>query len=177
MATSQTQRSTTHPVAAVRQDLSVGLHTVTEFNQSIRYADTKAGALAAVQTLAVTILATRREAGIAGLAPAVTFAVGLLLVLVSAALLAAGQFPRLSNSPAAGVRSRIAFPALATMQPIDVLSPPPLVRQHEQVWQQASDLAAIAIKKYRWLHRATVSTLFTLATVLLWLGVTTWLTP
>jgi hypothetical protein len=33
----------------------------------------------------------------------------------------------------------------------------------------------IAMTKYRWLHRAMVSTLGTLAAVLLWIGVPTWI--
>ncbi|MEU8235353.1 Pycsar system effector family protein [Actinoplanes sp. NPDC048967] len=162
-------------MTALQQDLSIGLHTVTEINQSIRYADTKAGALAAVQALAVTVLANRRAAGTADLVPMVVFTVGLGLVLASAGLLVAGQVPRLSRPTAAG--SRIAFPALATMSALDVLTTPSPAGQHEQVWRQASDLASIAMAKYRWLHRATVATFLTLATVLLWLGVTAWFTP
>ncbi|RSM48019.1 hypothetical protein DMB66_47155 [Actinoplanes sp. ATCC 53533] len=159
---------------ALRQDLSIGLHTVTEINQSIRYADTKAGALAAVQALAVTVLANRSAAGTADLAPALLFALGLVLVMASAALLVAGQFPRLSNKTAPG--SRNAFPALAMMPPLSVQTAPSLARQHQQVWQQAADLANIAMTKYRWLHRATVGTFLALATVLLGLGMTAWFT-
>jgi hypothetical protein len=175
MAISRTQHRKLSPVETLRQDLLIGLHTVTEINQSIRYADTKAGALAAVQALAVTVLANRRAAGASELVPTVVFTVGLTLVLASAALLVAGQVPRLSRPAARG--SRIAFPTLATMPAPDVLTTPSLPRQHEQVWRQASDLASIAVTKYRWLHRATVGTFLTLATVLLWLGLTTWFTP
>jgi pycsar effector protein len=158
---------------ALRQDLSVGLHTVTEFNQSIRYADTKAGALAAVQALAVTVLAARRDSASADRLAIILFGVCLLGVLTSAALLAVGQTPRLI----AGARpSRISFPSLAGMTPDDVTAPPSLAAQHEQIWRQAASLAAIAMTKYRWLHRAMVSTLLTLAVVLLWLALTTWFT-
>jgi hypothetical protein len=61
------------------------------------------------------------------------------------------------------------------MRWIDIRRTPTRMRQQEDVWRQAADLAAIAIIKYRWLHRAMVSTIGTLAAVLVWLGVTTWL--
>jgi hypothetical protein len=175
MTISQTRRGRAQLAEARRQDLSVGLHTVTEINQSIRYADTKAGALAAVQALAVTVLASHRTAGTTDLFPTAMFTLCLFLVLTSAALLVAGQFPRLSDKTA--IKSRIAFPALAVMPPLDVLTTPSLGRQHHHVWQQASDLAAIAMTKYRWLHRATVGTFLSLATVLGWLASTAWFTP
>jgi hypothetical protein len=35
----------------LQHDLSLALHTITETSQAIRFADTKAGALAGVQTL------------------------------------------------------------------------------------------------------------------------------
>lgn len=173
MAIPRIQQSNSRQAEALRQDLTVGLHTVTEINQSIRYADTKAGALAAVQALSVTVLLNRSAAGTASLAPTLFFTLGLLLVLLSATLLVAGQVPRLSRKTAAGCRT--AFPALAAMATPEVLIAPSLTTQHDQVWRQASDLAVIAMTKYRWLHRATVATFLTLAAVLLWLGVTTWL--
>jgi hypothetical protein len=45
-----------HRADAVRHNLAVGLHAVTEINQTIRYADTKSAALAGIQALAVTVL-------------------------------------------------------------------------------------------------------------------------
>ena len=159
-------------IDVIRQDLSVGLHTVTEFNQSIRYADTKAGAMAAVQALALTVLAARRDAGATDLPSALLFLAGLVGILVSAVLLAAGQMPRRVKNGGPVARSRIAFPSLSAMPIADILPPPPLSVQHEQVWRQASELSTIAMAKYRWLHRALVSTLCTLTAVLLWLGFT-----
>ena len=161
----------------LREDLTLGLHAVTEFNQTIRYADTKAGALAAVQALAVTVLAAKRDSGTSTLLSTLILTGCLVSVLVSAMLLARGQVPRLYGARPGGRPSRIAFPSLASMTTAEVLQAPPLALQHEQVWRQASELATIAMAKYRWLHRATASTLVTLTVVLLWLGVTTWLMP
>jgi hypothetical protein len=162
-------------ISRTRQDLAIGLHTVTEFNQSIRYADTKAGGLAAVQALALTVLAARRDS--ASGATALLFVACLLGILVSAALLAVGQAPRLGRAGLTTAPTRNAFPSLSVMPQADVLAPPPLAAQHEQVWRQAAELAGIAMAKYRWLHRAMVSTLCSLAAVLLWLGCTTLVTP
>jgi hypothetical protein len=124
--------------AALRHDLALGLHAVTEFNKSIRYADTKAGALAAVQALAVTVLTAKRDNGNGTGNLLTRLLLGCLVsVLVSATLLAWGQAPRLfSPRPGAGA-SRIAFPSLASMPTAEVLQAPPLVLQHEQVWRQA----------------------------------------
>jgi hypothetical protein len=164
-----------HRTEAARQSLTIGLHAVTEFNQTIRYADTKSAALAAVQALAVTVLAARGDAGTGGLLPTVLFTACLLGVLLSAAFVAAGQMPRLSGGAAAEGPNRLAFPSLATMERDRIITTPPLKTQREDVWRQAAGLAVIAMTKYRWLHWATVSTLATLATVLLWLGMTMWL--
>jgi hypothetical protein len=153
----------------------VGLHAVTEFNQSIRYADTKSAALATVQALAVTVLAARREAGTGNLPLTWLFTGCLSGVLISVVLLAAGQAPRLSSGRPAEAPNRVAFPSLATMPRAAILPAPALKRQQEDVWRQAADLATIAMTKYRWLHRATWSTLGTLAAVLLWLGLPSWL--
>ena len=177
MTTAQTRRP--HPAPAdidLRQDLAVGLHAVTEFNQSIRYADTKAAGLAAVQALAVTVLAAKRDAVPDEPVALVLFLICLGAVLTSAFLLAAGQSPRMSGKRRSG-GSRIAFPALAELPLDEILRTPSLTRQHEQVWRQAAELAAIAVTKYRWLHRAMAGTLLTLTAVLLWLGVATWLMP
>ena len=172
MAIPRTQRRKVCSAEALRQDLSIGLHTVTEINQSIRYADTKAGALAAVQALTVTVLAARRDVVPGDLTLTLLFLACLLGVLVSATLLAAGQAPRLFSGVRPLSKSRLAFPSLSTMPAEDALTPPPLGLQHEQVWRQASELAIIAMAKYRWLHRAMLSTLCTLAAVLFWLGAT-----
>jgi hypothetical protein len=157
------------------QNIAVGLHTIGEFNQSIRYADSKAAALAAAQGLAATVLATHRDGGPGGLLPTLLFTAGLAGVLISAALLAAGQVPRLSSGATDSAPNRLAFPSLARMQLIDILKASSPANQREDAWRQAADLAKIAMTKYRWLHRALVSTIGTLATVLLWLGVVTWL--
>ncbi len=169
------RRTAAADTVAVQQDMAVGLHTVTEINQSIRYADTKAGALAAVQALAVTVLAAKRDAATGHLAVTVLFLICLAAVLTSAVLLAAGQSPRLFSArpPTA---SRVAFPSLVSLPAPEVVRTPPLVRQHEQIWRQAAELAAIAMAKYRWLHRALFSTLGTLTAVLVWLALATWLT-
>jgi hypothetical protein len=164
-----------HRGDAVRHNLAVGLHAVTEINHTIRYADTKSAALAGIQALTVTVLVARRDSGTDGPVPIVLFAACLLCVLVSAGLLAAGQAPRLTSGRPSEGPNRIAFPSLATMRRADLLTTPTLKAQQDDVWRQAADLATIAVTKYRWLHRAMVSTLATFATVLLWLGVTTWL--
>jgi hypothetical protein len=157
------------------RDLTLGLHAVTEFNQSIRYADTKAGALAAVQALVVTVLAARRD-GTGSLLSSALLTGCLAAVLISAVLLARGQTPRLRGPRSDRPANRLAFPSLSAMPPADVLQPPSLAVQHEHVWLQASELAAIAMTKYRWLHRAMVSTLVTLGAVLVWFGVNIWIT-
>src|SRR6185312_14106195 len=108
--------------AEIRQDLVVGLHTVTEINHAIRYADTKAGALAAVQALIVTILVTKPDHAL----PPLAVAACLGAVLMSAVLLALGQFPRLSGHPRATATSRIGFPTLAAMALDDVVATPSL---------------------------------------------------
>jgi hypothetical protein len=164
-----------HRTEPARYNLSVGLHAVTEINQTIRYADTKSAALAGIQALAVTILVARRDAGTGGPLPVLLFASCLACVMISAGLLAAGQVPRLTSARPPEGPNRIAFPSLATMRRSDVLTTPTLKAQQEDVWRQAADLATIAVTKYRWLHSAMVSTLATFATVLLWLGTTTWL--
>jgi hypothetical protein len=164
-----------HRADAVRHNLAVGLHAVTEINQTIRYADTKSAALAGIQALAVTVLVARRDTGTGGPLPVLLFAACLVSVMVSAGLLAAGQAPRLTSARPPEGPNRIAFPSLATMRRAELLTTPTLKAQQEDVWRQAADLAAIAVAKYRWLHRAMVSTLATFAAVLMWLGVTTWL--
>jgi hypothetical protein len=168
-------REPEHRAEAARHNLTVGLHAVTEFNQSIRYADTKAGALAAIQALAVTVLTARHDAATGGPLPALLFTVCLLGVLVSAVLLAAGQAPRLSGGETPVDPNRLAFPSLAKMRRADVLALPSPRAQQEDVWRQAADLATIAMAKYRCLHRAMVSTLGTLAAVLLWVAVAAWI--
>jgi hypothetical protein len=158
---------------SLSQDLAVGLHTVTEINQSIRYADTKAAGLATVQALTVTVIAARRD----GAGSVLTLVVGVLClcgVLVSALLLAAGQVPRIPGGRRSG-SSRIAFPVLAELPLDEVLRRPSPARRHEQVWRQAAELAAIAVVKFRWLRRAMISTVLTLIAVLAWLGFTPWL--
>ncbi len=157
---------------SLSQDLAVGLHTVTEINQSIRYADTKAAGFATVQALVVTVIAARRD----GAGSGVALVVGVLClcgVLTSALLLAAGQVPRMTGGRRSG-GSRIAFPALAELPLDEVLRRPSPTQRHEQVWRQAAELAAIAVAKFRWLRRAMISTVATLIGVVAWLGITTW---
>ncbi|WP_127500571.1 Pycsar system effector family protein [Actinoplanes solisilvae] len=161
-------------VEAARQDLTVGMHAITEINHAIRYADTKAAALAAVLALGVTVLAGRRGDAV-GLLPNALLSVCLCATLVSAALLAVGQAPRLRGVRSARRPNRIAFPSLAAMDWAEVSTLPQPVTQREDVWRQAGDLAAIAVVKFRWLHRAMISTICTQAIVLIWLAVTTWL--
>ncbi|MFI5496339.1 Pycsar system effector family protein [Actinoplanes sp. NPDC051859] len=161
------------PLDALSQDIAVGLHTVTEINQSIRYADTKAAGLATVQALAVTVLAAKRDSA-GGIPLVIVGSLCLCGVLVSVLLLAAGQVPRLTSS-GRGAGSRIAFPALAALPLDEVLQQSPPAQLHEQVWLQAAELATIAVSKFRWLRRALVSTVLTLTAVLLWLISTTWI--
>jgi hypothetical protein len=152
----------------------IGLHAVTEFNQSIRYADTKAAVLVTVQALTVTALVARRETVVGSPLATVLFTLSLLGILLSAGLLAAGQVPRLSSGKVSEGPNRLAFPSLAEMDRADVLAAVPLTTLQEDVWRQAADLADIAMTKYRWLRRAMISTLATLAAVLLGVGVTMW---
>lgn len=155
----------------LRHDLSLALHTITEINQSIRFADTKAGALAGIQALMVTVLAARHDAD-HGTAIQLLQAVCLLGVLVSAMLLAAGQAPRMFESK--GHSNRVSFPALVRMRADQLLEVPPLARRHEDAWRQTASLARIAVTKFRWLTRAAASTALTLAAVLAWLACVTW---
>jgi hypothetical protein len=152
-------------------DLSLALHTITETNQSIRFADTKAGALAGIQALMVTVLAARRDNG-PDSAVQVLHAACLLGVLVSALLLAAGQVPRVFEHH--GRPNRISFAALVRMGADQLLEVPTLERRHEDAWRQAASLAGIAVTKFRWLARAAASTVLTLTAVLAWLGCVTW---
>lgn len=155
----------------LRNDLALALHTITETNQSIRFADTKAGALAGIQALMVTILAAHQDTG-HGAAIQLLQAACLLGVLVSALLLAAGQAPRLFEHR--GRPNRVSFPALVRMRADQLLQVPPLERRHEDAWRQAASLARIAVTKFRWLTRAAASTVLTLAGVLAWLACVTW---
>lgn len=155
----------------LQHDLSLALHMITETNQSIRFADTKAGALAGIQALMVTVLATRHVAG-QGLAVQLLHAASLLGVLVSALLLAVGQAPRLSERKT--YANRVSFPALTRMQAKELRQVPPLNRRHEDAWRQAASLALIAVTKFRWLTRAAASTAVTLTSVLAWLAWVTW---
>src|SRR5690349_8509631 len=93
----------------LQHNLTLALHTITETNQSIRFADTKAGALAAVQALMLTVLAgNQRDFPSPIQALRVTCLVG---VLVCFLLLAAGQAPRMFEHT--GDLNRSSFPALA----------------------------------------------------------------
>jgi hypothetical protein len=161
-------------IEAARQDLAVGLHAITEINHTIRYADTKAAALAAVLALGVTVLAARRG-DVTSLPSVVLFGLCLSATLTSATLLAIGQAPRLRSGRPAEGPNRVAFPALAAMGRAELLTLPEPAAQREDVWRQARELAAIAVVKFRWLHRAMISTISTLTVVLIWLAVTTWL--
>lgn len=155
----------------LRHDLSLALHTITETNQSIRFADTKLGALAGVQALMVTVLAARSGAG-GGAAVQLLHAACLLGVTISALLLAASQLPRLLRQ--GDQPNRASFPDLVLMHTDQLLRVPTLERRHEDSWRQAASLARIAVTKFRWLTRAAVSTVLTLTTVLTWLACVTW---
>jgi hypothetical protein len=171
-----TQTGTVMPVLArsmasdndLQHDLSLALHTITETNQSIRFADTKAGALAGAQAVMVTVLATHDDEAAFRMLRAVCF----LAVLISALLLAAGQAPRIFELR--GRPSRVSFPALARLHADELLELPSLERRHEEAWRQAASLARIAVTKFRWLTRAAASTVLTLAAVLAWLTCVTW---
>lgn len=157
----------------LQHDTSLALHTITETNQAIRFADTKAGALAGVQALMITVLATRHDSA-GGATVQLIYGSCLLGVLVSALLLAVGQAPRLFEH--GGPPNRVSFTALPWMHADQMLQVPPMERRHEDAWRQASCLARIALAKFRWLTRATTSTALTLAAVLAWLACVTWST-
>jgi hypothetical protein len=157
----------------INDDVAVGLHTVSEFNQTIRYADTKAAALAAAQALTVTVLTSRRDLAGHSAGSAVLFALVVAGAVVSTAMLTAGQAPRLVT--ASGDRpNRLAFPTAAEMGRAELLATPTARGQSEDVWRQAGTLAAIAMTKYRWLHRATAATAVTVGLMLVWLCLTSW---
>ncbi|NMO56159.1 hypothetical protein HH310_33900 [Actinoplanes sp. TBRC 11911] len=149
----------------LQHDTSLALHTITETNQSIRFADTKAGALAGIQALMITILARRHESG-DGTLLRLLYLACLLGILVSALLLAVGQVPRLLEDQ--GRMNRVSFTALSRMHPDQLLQVPPMDHRHEDAWRQAASLARIALAKFRWLTRAAASTVLTLAAVLAW---------
>jgi hypothetical protein len=159
--------------ADLQQDLQLGLHAVSEFNLSIRFADTKAGAVAALQALVLTVLAAKRDTAIDHPMILVLYGTGLLGFLCSVALLCAGQAPRLLRRRSVALPNRLAFPSLVRLPSADVLRVPDLAVQHEHVWWQATELATIAVTKYRWLYRAIVSTLVTLTVTVIWLGCVT----
>src|SRR5687768_11529301 len=100
--------------SAIRQDLSVGLHTVAEINQTIRFADTKAGALAAVQALTVSVLIGKRDMTDGHWLTVLAVQVWIAAILLSACLLAAGQAARLvEDGTLPGIRA--AFPSLSAL--------------------------------------------------------------
>ncbi|GAA2636782.1 Pycsar system effector family protein [Paractinoplanes durhamensis] len=155
----------------LQQDLTVALHTITETNQSIRFADTKAGALAGIQALMITVLAARHDPG-RGTAIQILHAACLLGILISAVLLASSQAPRVFEHKSRP--NRVSFPALIRMHDDQLFQVPPLKCRHEDAWRQAASLAKIAVTKYRWLTRAATSTVLTLMAVLTWLAFVTW---
>jgi hypothetical protein len=156
-------------------ELTVALHTIGEFGEWIRSADSKAALLAAVQGLLVTgsigrLDGLRSSPGtMVRWLEVTTLAVFLAALTISAAALIVSHIPRL---PASG-QTRFAFPVVALL-PADALrerrSPDELL---EQAWWQAGTLAHIAVTKYRWLRAAGVLTFVALALFLLccWLSV------
>jgi hypothetical protein len=155
----------------LRHDLSLALHSITEINQLIRFADAKAGALTGIQALMVTVLAARHDAN-HGTVLQLLRAACLLGVLGSAVLLAAGQAPRLVENK--DHSNRVSFPALGRMRADQLLEVPSLERRHEDAWRQTASLARIAVTKFRWFTRAAASTVLTLTAVLTWLACVTW---
>lgn len=154
----------------LRHDLSLALHMITETNQSIRFADTKLGALAGIQALMVTVLAARNSAG-GETVVQLLHAACLLGVLVSALLLTASQAPRLFHQ--GDEPNRASFLGIVRIPTDQLFQVPTLERRHEDSWRQAASLARIAVTKFRWLTRAALSTVATLTIVLAWLACVT----
>jgi hypothetical protein len=153
------------PIADDGPELTVALHTISEFGEWIRSADSKAALLAAAQGLLISgsiglLSGTHSVRGATVHLLEVTVLTLYLLALASStAALVASHIPRLPTFS----RNRLAFPTLASLQADAVgqrQSPDELI---EQAWWQAGTLAQIAVAKYRWLRAAAILTLVALS--------------
>lgn len=162
----------TTPAGDDGAELTAALHTIGEFGEWIRSADSKAALLAAVQGVLITgpigrLSALRSSSGITiGWLECVTVATFLTALAISATALFVSHLPRLPVSH----RTRFAFPVVARL-PAEALhghwSSDELL---EQAWLQAAALARIAVTKYRWLRAAGALTSVTVALLLLCCG-------
>lgn len=163
------------PNPADEDELAIALHTVAEFGQWIRSADSKAALLAGVQGLLITglldrssLLASALEPrGLAGWAASVALIAFLVGLASSLAFLAGTQLPRLASPPLHA--GRLGFPSAAYLTADALVTALEAAPQRRQVWRQTGILARIAMVKFRALRWALVTTLVTLLAFLLWI--------
>lgn len=149
----------------------VALHSVAEFGQWVKNSDSKAVLLVAIQGLLITSVAQRAGAAPMNAAGAVWLGAGLLALSVSLACTALALLPRMPVSVASAVNP-ISFPVAGRLSPVEIERPATAAVRRRQAWEQALTLARIAVLKYRWVRRATVSTFLAVACLLIWLGAT-----
>jgi hypothetical protein len=153
--------------------LELGMHTVTEFGEWIRNADTKAALLAALLGLALTGLMGQGDALRQTLHGHSFWTLVALVLLVascgtgilSAAALIGMQMPRL---PVPSGGSRFAFPSIARGPVTALLTELDDDQVTAEIWSQAHVLARIAMAKFRLLRFALVCAAITLATFVAW---------
>ncbi|QLQ36241.1 Pycsar system effector family protein [Micromonospora robiginosa] len=149
------RRTPRHPHLDPWRDLQVGLATAASFQSAIRYADTKALALLAIEGGVATAVVDRVVPQTVGGTPSAALLVASLALLFVAGLaIAAWQLtlalrPRLDSARST---NRFAFPNLARRQDN---SPPAPVRQHrDEVWDLVTELAHIAMAKHHRVRRS-----------------------
>lgn len=147
-------------------ELALALHSVSEFGQWIRGADSKAVWLFAVHGLMITVYLDNLSR-IAGMSALGWWAWGVtgLAMLFSLGFLAAAQLPRLGGT----LDNPLAFPSAARNRSRPEPAGDVRVRTH-LAWDHATTLARIALRKYCWLKRATFSSMIAVAAFVAWLA-------
>jgi hypothetical protein len=133
------------------EDVYVALTTMTSLQATIRFADAKVGALAAVASGTVLLLPEQaaRSLAEAPFMAASQVYVALLTVAVAGAAgsgwhLMLALMPAISGPPA---ENRFAFPAIASKA--SGLPPADLGRVRTEAWEHVAVLAGIAMRKHR----------------------------